>query len=75
MKVYVRKLSGFWYARVTWVDANGKRHEKNKSTLIECNDEDNRGKKATEEFAATWARKLNISDKGTSYSYTFSRCT
>lgn len=66
MKVYVRKLSGFWYARVTWVDANGKRHEKNKSTLIECNDEDNRGKKAAEEYAAAWARKLNISDKGTS---------
>ena len=63
MQLYVRKVNGNWCARVVWF-VNGKRHEKQKTTPYECNDEDNRGKKAAEEYAAAWARKLNISDKG-----------
>lgn len=65
MQLYVRKVNGNWCARVVWF-VNGKRHEKQKTTPYECNEEDNRGKKAAEEYAAAWARKLNISDKGTS---------
>ena len=45
MQLYVRKVNGNWCARVVWF-VNGKRHEKQKTTPYECNEEDNRGKKA-----------------------------
>lgn len=66
MKLYLQKRNGFWRARVTWTDAEGKRHERNETTPIECSEDDNRGKKRAEEWLEGWARKLNISDKGTS---------
>ena len=63
MKLYLQKRNGFWRARVTWTDAEGKRHERNETTPIECSEDDNRGNKRAEEWLEGWARKLNLGQR------------